>query len=506
MTRLISFAVLIAIIVIIGLLFYKVLIGFFIPVFLAAVLVVVFRPLHRWALEKTGQRERLAAVLTTLLIMLTLLLPVAAVGTAAAVQGLRLLDQNDPKTIALRLSQFRSSLGLEMPAYHVELRTVGEEIDKIVSDTGDSVVSEANPKLLAIGQRTKQTLRDLKQVVEAEAGDSFSLALDDLIDMTDRVGTPNEEEFGATKLAVDLKTKFNSLRTALLGGSMLAFARETANPTKEKIADWVNYSVTYLRPRVLAFTGATGTFIAKLVFGSVILVVTTFFFLVDGPAMLKSIMNLSPLDDAYEQELLLEFDRISRAVVLATVLSAVAQGLTAGIGFYFVGMEYLTLLIMLTTAFAMVPFVGPAIIWIPVSIYLAMNDHMWAAGLLAAWGVLVVGTIDNVVKAIVLHGQSQLHPLLALLSVLGGVQSLGPIGIVVGPMVVAMLQTLLSILQRELLHFEDTKYVLSTSASSDTLAVAESDRPSGTANTTSGQASSTAKPSGPLSRKRSKRR
>ena len=64
MSRLISFAVLIAIIVIIGLLFYKVLIGFFIPVFLAAVLVVVFRPLHRWVLEKTGQRERLAAVLT----------------------------------------------------------------------------------------------------------------------------------------------------------------------------------------------------------------------------------------------------------------------------------------------------------------------------------------------------------------------------------------------------------------------------------------------------------
>ena len=250
MSRLISFAVLIAIIVIIGLLFYKVLIGFFIPVFLAAVLVVVFRPLHRWVLERTGERERLAAVLTTLLMMLTLLLPVAAVGTAAAVQGLRLLDQNDPKTIALRLSQFRSSLGLEMPSYDAELRTVGEEIDKIVDDAGDSVVSEADPKLLAVGKRTKQTLLDLKQAVEAEAGDSYTLALDELIDMTDRVGTPNDEEFGATKLAVDLKTKFNSLRTALLGGSMLAFARETANPTKVKIADWVNYSVTYLRPRL----------------------------------------------------------------------------------------------------------------------------------------------------------------------------------------------------------------------------------------------------------------
>ncbi len=70
MSRLISFAVLIAIIIIIGLLFYKVLIGFFIPVFLATVLVVIFRPLHHWVLDRVGQRERLAAGLTTLLIML----------------------------------------------------------------------------------------------------------------------------------------------------------------------------------------------------------------------------------------------------------------------------------------------------------------------------------------------------------------------------------------------------------------------------------------------------
>jgi uncharacterized protein YqgC (DUF456 family) len=133
----------------------------------------------------------------------------------------------------------------------------------------------------------------------------------------------------------------------------------------------------------------------------------------------------------------------------------VAQGLTAGLGYFMVGTDYLVLLIMLTTVFSMVPFVGPAVVWVPFCLYLALYEERYlAAGLLATWGVLVVGTVDNVVKAFVLHGQSQLHPLLALLSVLGGVQTLGPIGIVVGPMVVTMLQTLLSILQRELVHFE----------------------------------------------------
>jgi predicted PurR-regulated permease PerM len=69
---------------------------------------------------------------------------------------------------------------------------------------------------------------------------------------------------------------------------------------------------------------------------------------------------------------------------------------------------------------------------------------------LVIYGVGVISMIDNVVKPLVLQGQSNLHPLLALLSILGGVASLGPIGIVVGPMVVVFLETLLSILQREL--------------------------------------------------------
>jgi predicted PurR-regulated permease PerM len=117
-------------------------------------------------------------------------------------------------------------------------------------------------------------------------------------------------------------------------------------------------------------------------------------------------------------------------------------------------MPSLVLLTALTATCALIPFVGPAIIWAPVCLYLAVyEENLMAAGLLALWGMLVVGTVDNLVKVFVLHGQSQLHPLLALLSVLGGIQSLGPIGILVGPMVVVLLQTLLGILRTELTSF-----------------------------------------------------
>jgi predicted PurR-regulated permease PerM len=203
----------------------------------------------------------------------------------------------------------------------------------------------------------------------------------------------------------------------------------------------------------------------KFIVGAVIMIVSMYFFIVDGPGMVESLMKLSPLDDRYEMELLTEFDRISRAIVLAMILSAIVQGLTAGIGYYFAGMSSLLLLTLLSVLAGLIPFVGPGVIWIPVCIYLSVYlGEPTKAVILALWGVLAVGSVDNVVKAYVLHGQSQLHPLLALLSVLGGVSSLGPIGIVVGPIVVVLLQTLLVILRRELVHLDATESLASAGA------------------------------------------
>lgn len=516
MSRLISFAVLIAIIIIIGLLFYKVLIGFFIPVFLACVLVVVFRPLHQWILDKTGHRDQLAAVLTTLAIVLIMFLPIVVVGTAAATQGRKLVLENDADVLFLRFQRIRDSLGLQLPEYIDQVRLLERETKKIVELSNGALLNKDKEELAELGQRTKESLIELREsvraqellenpapVVEAESqpseqssgstqeAETVSDGIQDrwtepfkrLIEITERVGVPDPDPeasgteqpmAGTEQPAVELRAEFQSLKTELLGGGLLAFAREKANPTKEEREQMIASIVNYTQPRLLSITGATGSFVIKFIFGSVILVVATFFFLYDGPSMIKTVMYLSPLDDAYEQELLLEFDRISRAVVLATLLSAVVQGLTAGLGYAVAGMEYLTLLIMLTTVFAMVPFVGPAVIWIPVCLYIGVyEERVTTAICLAAWGVLVVGTVDNFVKAFVLHGQSQLHPLLALLSVLGGVQALGPVGIVVGPMVVAMLQTLLGILQRELLHFENHQLVVSGDGGSRTAAANE---------------------------------
>jgi predicted PurR-regulated permease PerM len=211
----------------------------------------------------------------------------------------------------------------------------------------------------------------------------------------------------------------------------------------------------------LSLGGDTVVMALKIGFGTLIMIVSLFFLLAEGSRMLEAMIKVSPLEESHVRELVAEFDRACRAIVSATLLSAIAQGLLAGIGFYVCGLRgSVALLTLLTMVLALVPFTGAAAVWIPVSLYLYFFQASTGAAIgLAIYGAIIISGSDNVIKPLVLHGQSKLHPLLALLSVLGGIQALGPIGIVVGPMVVVFLQTLLKITHREMASMDRSSWM-----------------------------------------------
>ena len=178
------------------------------------------------------------------------------------------------------------------------------------------------------------------------------------------------------------------------------------------------------------------------------MILSLYYFFADGPAMVDTLMRLSPLDDGYEQELLNKFGDISRSVVLATLLSAVVQGLLASVGYYFVGIDRVFFLTALTMFLAMVPFIGSAAVWVPVCAWVYLyQQRAIPAALLALYCMVVVSMVDNVIKPMVLHGRSNLYSLLALLSVVGRRAGPGAIGSR-RPMLVALLQALLVMLRR----------------------------------------------------------
>ncbi|MBN2577573.1 MAG: AI-2E family transporter [Pirellulales bacterium] len=208
----------------------------------------------------------------------------------------------------------------------------------------------------------------------------------------------------------------------------------------------------FLTPLVLR----TGRFIIRSVVGLIVIIIAVYYFFADGPVMIRTLMRITPLEEKYEAELLERFVNVTRAVVLSQVLAALVQGLLAGLGFYVVGADAVFLLMVLTMLFAMIPFIGAASVWGAVAAWLVFIDQrIWPGVFLALYGLLVVSTIDNVIKPWVLHGRSKLHPLLALLSIIGGIKAMGPIGIFVGPMAVAFLQTLLNMINTELTAFSN---------------------------------------------------
>ncbi len=455
--RVLSIAMLVVAIVVIGVLFYQVMASFFVPLFLAALLVVIFRPAYQWILHRVQGRHRVASALTTLFILLLVLLPAGLILSVAIAQGTLFVRQIGDGGLAESLGRVRKGLALELPS------------SDSFRQLDDDIAAVAQPLPQAVAKVRIEDAEAIVRYLHSEIGseepseESFADLLEQLAELSAAGGAladlsasddPIAREQARKKydlLYVEVKQAKRTWTQLLLGNSLTSQLKLLANPSDVELQAMVDGAQSFLQPRVLPLTQVAGEFVLQMLVGIVILVIALYFFFADGNSMVQTMMRLSPLDDEYERRLLLQFDQTSRAVVLASVLSALAQGVLAAIAFWLFGLPSIVLLFMATTFMSLVPFLGAASVWVPCAIYLGAVEHRpYAALVLAIFGVTVISSIDNVIKVYVLQGRSQIHPLLALLSVLGGIQVFGPIGILVGPMVVVFLQTLLEILNHEL--------------------------------------------------------
>lgn len=183
-------------------------------------------------------------------------------------------------------------------------------------------------------------------------------------------------------------------------------------------------------------------------------VVAYYYFLCDGPELLAAAERLVPVHRAYKRQLLGQFEQAVRAVVVATFAAAIGQGVATGIGMQICGARSFFILTLLATITALVPLLGTWLIWGPYVLWLGFHDGDWVrAGLLAAYGSVVVGLLDNVIRAYVLHSNVKLHPLLAFVSVMGGIELMGLWGLFVGPVIASCLHALVKIFNTELFEF-----------------------------------------------------
>jgi len=95
-----------------------------------------------------------------------------------------------------------------------------------------------------------------------------------------------------------------------------------------------------------------------------------------------------------------------------------------------------------------IPVVGTALIWVPAAIFLAVTKQYIAAGVLVAWGVVAIGLADNLLRPYLLKGETNVHPLLIFFAVMGGIASFGFLGIIIGPLILALLIYVLNLYKK----------------------------------------------------------
>jgi predicted PurR-regulated permease PerM len=163
-----------------------------------------------------------------------------------------------------------------------------------------------------------------------------------------------------------------------------------------------------------------------------------FFLLRDGKRLSAEAARAVPLKESHTTRLLNEFATVVRATVKGNVVVALVQGTLGGLAFWMLGIKGALLWGAVMAMLSLLPAVGAALVWGPVAVYLLSTGSIWPAIGLTAWGVLVIGLVDNVLRPIMVGKETRLPDYLILVATLGGLAVFGVAGFVIGPVIAAV--------------------------------------------------------------------
>ena len=210
-------------------------------------------------------------------------------------------------------------------------------------------------------------------------------------------------------------------------------ALEDFSTSASEVAGWIAQRGASTAAAVTTALGATAQAVVNVVF----LLIAFYFFLLGGRRLVGWIAEVSP---APEETLAIagQLARGSRSVLSSLLLTALAQALTATVGYFVARVPHAVFFGLLTFLAAFIPSVGTTLVALPVALLMLALGHPWSAIFLAAWALLVVGLIDNVVKPLLIKGGVQLDAAVLFFALIGGLALFGAVGLIVGPLAVVL--------------------------------------------------------------------
>lgn len=196
------------------------------------------------------------------------------------------------------------------------------------------------------------------------------------------------------------------------------------------------------------FAGAAGLF-----FGFIMMLLASFYLYVEGENLGRQLMYLSPLPDEYDREMFIKFHGVIDATFRGQILTALAQGLLTGIGLAISGIQGAVFWGTIAALFAIIPVAGAFLVWFPAAIYLFLKAYNVGGGygwgiFLLIWGVAVVSLVDNIIRPWAMRSGLDMNAIVLFFAILGGLIAFGISGLILGPLVFALLVTVLDMYRR----------------------------------------------------------
>lgn len=166
-----------------------------------------------------------------------------------------------------------------------------------------------------------------------------------------------------------------------------------------------------------------------------------FFFLVDGPSLLRQILYYIPLGAAQEDKLLERFVSVSRATIKGSLLIGMIQGALAGVAFWVADVPAAAFWGTVMVVLSIIPAIGSALVWVPAVVFLAATGNNSSAIGLFVWCAVVVSSVDNFLRPMLVGRDARMSDLMILLSTMGGIVLFGALGFIVGPIIAALFVT-----------------------------------------------------------------
>jgi predicted PurR-regulated permease PerM len=195
--------------------------------------------------------------------------------------------------------------------------------------------------------------------------------------------------------------------------------------------------------RTLGLVGGALGVIVQVFF----IIFTMYYLFRDGAKIVQALPDIMPLERTQSAEIISRTRDVISASVNGVLVIAAIQGALGAVAFFALKVPSALVWGVVMTFLSLIPMAGAFIVWIPAAIFLALTGHWVKAALLVAWGALVIGTVDNFLRPKLVGERTKLHELFIFFSVLGGLQVFGVLGLVLGPVVLAVTLALLDVMR-----------------------------------------------------------